>query len=71
MGGINMLKERYVANLFGAMGSKPKAIQYTIQDILAMMVCKIIGHKLVNDEIADPEVGPQPDIYCIRCGKTY
>jgi len=66
-----MWKHIYVANLFNAMGSKPKAIQYTVQDIIMILVCKVIGHKLVNDEIADPEVGPQPDIYCIRCGKTY
>ena len=33
------------------------------------LVCALRGHVLVDDDIGDPEVGPQPNVYCERCGR--
>lgn len=30
--------------------------------------CMIIGHQVCDGDPGDPEVGPQPDVYCSRCG---
>ena len=46
---------------------------YCVQRVLGSwrdrLVCKIKGCDLVDDDPGDAEVGPQPDIYCTRCGK--
>lgn len=31
------------------------------------VLCAIAGHELIDDDPGDPEVGPQPHIYCTRC----
>ena len=33
------------------------------------LVCAVRGHVLVDDDPGDPEVGPQPRVYCQRCGR--
>ena len=33
------------------------------------LVCAVVGHTLVDDDPGDPEVGPQPCVYCTRCGR--
>lgn len=35
----------------------------------APLVCLVKGHELVDDDPGDPEVGPQPCVYCVRCGR--
>ena len=32
------------------------------------LICKITGHNFIDDDPGDCEVGPQPDIYCTKCG---
>jgi hypothetical protein len=34
------------------------------------IVCAFAGHKFVDDDPGDPEVGPQPQVCCTRCGKN-
>lgn len=34
------------------------------------IVCRIRGHKWADADPGDPEVGPQPYIYCRWCGRT-
>lgn len=33
--------------------------------------CGIAGHSLVDDDPGDAEVGPQPDINCVRCYRSF
>jgi len=46
-------------------------IKTFLRDVYRETVCYVFGHKLVNDEIADPEYGPNPDVYCTRCQKQF
>lgn len=34
-------------------------------------VCLVKGHLLLDGDPGDPEVGPQPNVYCVRCGKGW
>ena len=33
------------------------------------IVCAVQGHTWVDDDPGNPEVGPQPCVYCTRCGE--
>ena len=33
--------------------------------------CKLTGHDLIDDDPGDPEVGPQPNVYCRRCRRHW
>ena len=48
-----------------------EASYFTIRQLWAMGVCRMFGHNITDDDPGDPEVGPQPDIYCTRCGKHF
>lgn len=32
-------------------------------------ICAVFGHQLVDHDPGSTEVGPDPDIWCDRCGK--
>ena len=42
-------------------------LAYTRYWMAAM--CAVLGHELVDDDPGDPERGPQPHVYCVRCGR--
>lgn len=46
-------------------------IEFIWIDIKLYIICKRKGHHIVNDDPGDPEVGPMPNVYCIRCGKQF
>lgn len=35
------------------------------------VMCLIEGHDMVDGDPNDPEVGPQPDVHCTKCGKEW
>lgn len=44
---------------------------YLMDTIWNPFVCSIIGHDMEDHDPGDPEVGPQPDINCNRCGRSW
>lgn len=43
---------------------------YHLALLRARLVCALLGHKWADHDPGDPEVGPQPDVYCDRCGRS-
>lgn len=41
-----------------------------VGDTVARVRCALVGHEWIDLDPGDPEVGPQPDLYCQRCGKS-
>ena len=33
------------------------------------LVCAVLGHTLTDHDPGHPEVGPQPQVFCDRCGR--
>ena len=50
--------------------TRMELITETIGQLWAMGVCKVFGHDYIDNDPGDPEVGPQPDVYCSRCGRS-
>ena len=47
-----------------------QAVLYVIEAAawhLRILHCRLFGHDYVDEDPSDPEVGPQPQVYCMRC----
>lgn len=45
------------------------AAHVVLFDATMAVACAVMGCDLVDDDPGDPECGPQPRVYCIRCGR--
>ncbi len=43
------------------------ASAYVRHRVIGPLVCKALGHRLVDLDEGNPEVGPRPEIVCTRC----
>lgn len=39
------------------------------QYFVTPVICAVEGHTYIDNDPGDPEVGPQPEVFCTRCGK--
>lgn len=46
-------------------------VWFFLAQALKVSRCCIVGHELVDLDAGSPEVGPDPDIVCTRCGRSY
>lgn len=55
----------------GKKTNKAHLFWWTMSAYLAMQMarlrCCVMGHNYVDDDPGNPEVGPQPNVYCTSC----
>jgi hypothetical protein len=44
-----------------------RASRAALRVLKNVLICAVVGHKMVDDDPGDAEVGPQPNVYCERC----